>query len=159
LNAFQSLWIENSSQPESIFMSSSSAKKTIDVACAIIERDGLVLAAQRSEAMSLPLKWEFPGGKLNQSESAADCLAREIREELDIGISILAPLPASDWQYPAFHVTLFPFVCRISTGHLSPTEHKTICWLPPEDLITIDWAEADVPVLKNYIAYLNENNG
>lgn len=134
-------------------MSSSPAKKTIDVSCAIIEREGLVLAAQRSEAMSLPLKWEFPGGKLNTSESAADCIAREIREELGVEISILEPLPATDWQYPSFHITLFPFVCRVSSGDLSPTEHKTIRWLPPDDLITIDWAEADIPVLKNYLAY------
>ncbi len=45
--------------------------KKIDVSCAIIEKDGLVLAAQRSESMNLPLKWEFPGGKLHPKESAA----------------------------------------------------------------------------------------
>jgi 8-oxo-dGTP pyrophosphatase MutT (NUDIX family) len=44
-----------------------------DVSCAIIEKDGLILVAQRSEAMAMPLKWEFPGGKVEPDESAATC--------------------------------------------------------------------------------------
>ena len=52
--------------------------KHIHVACAIIERGGLILAAQRSEAMSLPHKWEFPGGKIDPGESPEECLRREL---------------------------------------------------------------------------------
>ena len=54
--------------------------KNIDVSCAIIERDGLILAAQRSEAMAMPLKWEFPGGKVKQGEEPDTCLKRELME-------------------------------------------------------------------------------
>ena len=57
------------------------------VACAIIERDGRVLAAQRSAAMTLPLKWEFPGGKIEAGESPEECLIRELMEEL--GVTVL----------------------------------------------------------------------
>ena len=88
--------------------------RKIDVACAIIEKDGRVLAAQRSETMSLPLKWEFPGGKIEPGESAAACLVREIAEELAVGIVIGAALPPSNWRYPDFAITLHPFVCALN---------------------------------------------
>lgn len=128
--------------------------KKIDVACAIIEKDGLVLAAQRSETMILPLKWEFPGGKIELNESAAACLEREIEEELGIAVTIRAPLPPSDWRYPTFAITLHPFVCHLPVGTIRPTEHKEVRWVAPEKLGDLDWAAADGPVLRNYFAYL-----
>lgn len=71
----------------------------IKVTCAIIEMDGKVLCAQRSENMSLPLKWEFPGGKLEEGESFKDGLAREIQEELGIQIKVLEVLPDNVHSY------------------------------------------------------------
>ncbi len=128
--------------------------RKIDVACAIIEKDGQVLAAQRSAAMSLPLKWEFPGGKIEPGESAAACLMREIAEELAVGIVIRAPLALSDWQYPDFAITLHPFVCALADNRsLRLLEHHAIRWLLPTDLVTLDWAAADAPVLRNYFRY------
>ncbi|GAB6084455.1 (deoxy)nucleoside triphosphate pyrophosphohydrolase [Desulfuromonas carbonis] len=128
--------------------------KTIDVSCAIIEKDGLVLAAQRSESMSLPLKWEFPGGKLHPHEDAATCLKREIEEELGIGIHIKDSLPPSDWQYPAFGITLHPFICTMNSDVIVLTEHKAVAWVVPVKLPSLDWADADIPVLQNYLKYL-----
>jgi 8-oxo-dGTP diphosphatase len=128
--------------------------KKLDVSCAIIEKDGLVLAAQRSETMSLPLKWEFPGGKLAPYEDAAACLKREIEEELGVGILIQDPLPPSDWQYPAFGITLHPFICTLHSDDIALAEHKAIAWVKPAELAALDWAEADVPVLQNYLAYI-----
>ena len=55
-----------------------------DVVCAIIERDGSFLVAQRPEGKSLALKWEFPGGKVEEGEPALEALHREIREELGV---------------------------------------------------------------------------
>lgn len=104
----------------------------------------------------MPLKWEFPGGKLQAQESPASCLRREIREELGVEIRILTALPSSDWSYPDFTITLHPFVCRISAGKLHLTEHRAVCWLSPEKLPTLDWAEADVPVLQDYLRHLEE---
>lgn len=126
----------------------------IDVSCAIIEKDGLILAAQRGETMNMPLKWEFPGGKVEPHESAATCLQREILEELGVEIRILTALPPSEWSYPAFTITLYPFVCRLNGGMLRLTEHRAVCWLSPENLPSLDWAEADVPVLQDYFRYL-----
>ena len=129
--------------------------KCLQVSCAIIEKDGLVLVAQRSEVMSLPLKWEFPGGKLDPHENAADCLSREIKEELGVDISILSSLPPSDWQYSAFAITLYPFICNLGPGKISLAEHKSISWVKPVDLFDLDWAEADIPVVQNYLDYLS----
>ncbi len=130
--------------------------KKIEVACAIIEKDGLILAAQRSEIMSLPLKWEFPGGKIEAGETASDCLHRELREELGVDIKIHAALPPTLWQYPDFAVCLHPFVCTLETFDLQMHEHKAICWLTPEELPSLDWAEADIPIIRDYLQYFAE---
>ena len=123
----------------------------IQVACAIIERDGLVLAAQRSAAMSLPLKWEFPGGKIHHGESPSECLRRELFEELSIQVSVGKSLSVSTYQYPTFTVTLHPFICSIEAGEIALNEHAAITWLAPNNLHSLDWAEADVPVIESYL--------
>jgi len=125
--------------------------KHLHVTCAIIERDGLVLTAQRSSAMSLPLKWEFPGGKIDPGESPEACLRREILEELGIHVTIGQGLPTSTHHYPKLSITLYPFVCTINSGDIVLYEHAAIDWLPPDLLHTLDWAEADLPVLKVYL--------
>lgn len=126
------------------------ARKHIQVTCAIIERDGFVLAAQRSATMSLPLKWEFPGGKIRVEESPEECLRREIAEELDVEIAACKPLPISTHAYPTITVTLYPFTCTIVAGEIKLHEHAAVLWLPPEKLHHLDWAEADLPVLAAY---------
>lgn len=126
--------------------------KHIHVTCAIIERDDLVLATLRSAAMSMPHKWEFPGGKINPGESAEECLRREIQEEIGIKISISRSMPACTHHYPSFTITLYPFVCTIEKGRPILHEHADLIWLRPTELHTLDWAEADVPVLAAYLS-------
>jgi 8-oxo-dGTP diphosphatase len=126
----------------------------IHVTCAIIERDGLVLAAQRSAAMATPLKWEFPGGKIDGGESSEECLRRELSEELGINVRVGKNLPPATHDYPAFIVTLYPFICTIDSGEIVLHEHAAISWLPPEQLHTLDWAEADLPVIESYLLEL-----
>ena len=136
-------------------MAKPSFRNHIRVSCAIIERDGLVLAAQRSGSMSLPLKWEFPGGKIKEGESPEDCLSRELIEEMEIQPVVSRPLPPSIHHYDEFTVTLFPFVCSILSGTITLHEHAAVTWLPPLDLASLDWAEADRPVLQSYHDFLN----
>lgn len=124
----------------------------IHVACAIIEHDGLTLAARRSVKMSLPLKWEFPGGKIDAGESGKACLVRELREEMGVQIAVGRSLGAFTHGYPAFTVTLYPFLCRIISGEIILHEHAEIAWLSPEALPRLDWAEADIPVIEEYLA-------
>jgi 8-oxo-dGTP diphosphatase len=123
-------------------------RKTLHVACALIERGGLLLTVQRSAAMSLPLKWEFPGGKIEPGEDAAACLRREVREELGVEVEIGDPLPAAAHDYPSFSVVLYPLRCRIASGEPTLNEHAAARWLSPADLLSVDWAAADLPVLE-----------
>ena len=123
----------------------------IHVACAIIERDGLVLAAQRKEGMRLALKWEFPGGKIDPGESPETCLKRELIEEMGVEIDLDHPLDPVTHQYSFFAVTLYPFVCAIRSGDITLHEHAAIRWLPPEELLSLDWAEADIPLIGHYL--------
>jgi 8-oxo-dGTP diphosphatase len=125
--------------------------KSLLVACAIIEQDGNVLAAQRSERMSLPLKWEFPGGKINDQESPEACLVREVMEELGLLVTVGRALPNASHAYNAFSVTLFPFLCTIAAGTLTLHEHKAVTWLPPDRLASLDWAAADLPIITAYL--------
>lgn len=100
--------------------------------------------------MSLPLKWEFPGGKIDLDESPEECLKRELLEELGIQVSLEKSLPCSTYHYPNFAITLHPFVCTITSGEIVLHEHAAINWLLPAELHTLDWAEADVPVIELY---------
>ena len=127
--------------------------RPIDVTCAIIEENGQVLAAQRGPGMTMPFKWEFPGGKINPGESAENCIIREIKEELGIEIQIKALLPPSSYAYPHLHVRLHPFVCRVSRGRIKPAEHHAIKWTGQDRLPALEWAEADVAVVQSYLDY------
>jgi 8-oxo-dGTP diphosphatase len=126
----------------------------VKVTCAIIVRDGRVLAAQRSEVMNMPLKWEFPGGKLENGEDAAACLIREIREELGVEVKILHALSPVLHDYGTWTIELHPFVCEISGGSIILNEHRAITWKPPMELMNLDWPEADIPVIREYLEYL-----
>ncbi len=127
-------------------------KRHIQVACAIIIEKEMVLAAQRSEKMALPLKWEFPGGKLEAGESAAECLARELMEELGITVEIGAALQPATHSYDDFTVTLHPFVCRMNAETITLHEHKAIAWIEPQRMLDLDWAAADLPIINTFLA-------
>jgi 8-oxo-dGTP diphosphatase len=80
------------------------------VVCAIIIIENKIFAAQRSQKMTMPLKWEFPGGKLEQNEDEVSCIKREIKEELNIEIIIAKRLNPVIHKYSNFEVKLIPYV-------------------------------------------------
>jgi 8-oxo-dGTP diphosphatase len=125
-------------------------RKHVHVACAIIERDGLVLSARRSASMNLPLRWEFPGGKIEPGEGREECLKRELVEEMGVEIAVGRPLTPTTHSYPSFDVTLYPYVCSIVSGEITLHEHSAMVWLPPERMLELEWADADLPIILEY---------
>ena len=130
--------------------SNAGLRKQIHVSCAIIQEKNRVLAVQRSEQMSLPLKWEFPGGKIEKNETPEECLRRELKEELALDVQVGEALKPMTHAYRTFTVILYPFICVIKTGEMVLHEHAAFVWLPPSRLSSLDWAEADRPVLDVY---------
>lgn len=123
----------------------------VNVVCAIIENEDRVLVVQRSENMKLPLKWEFPGGKIEKGESEEDCLKREIREELNLEIELVKKLTHSSFNYPNISILLIPFIAKQVGGQLRLNEHADFKYLKKIELLNLDWAEADVPIVKEYL--------
>jgi 8-oxo-dGTP diphosphatase len=121
------------------------------VACAIIERAGYVLVAQRGLGMDLAGQWEFPGGKVQPGEADATCLVREIAEELGVQVAIMGQLPDRIHHYPGKTVCLVPFLARLVGGEPVPTEHQRIGWFTVAELQGLDWCAADLPVLADYL--------
>jgi len=124
--------------------------RTIKVTCAIIEVENKVLAVQRSEKMKLPLKWEFPGGKIEAGETPQESIVREIREELNLEIELVKALKPVVHDYPDQRVQLIPFIAKMTSGTLKLNEHRQYRLLERNQLHNMDWAEADIPVVKQY---------
>lgn len=118
------------------------------VSCAIIQKNDKILVCQRSETMKLPLKWEFPGGKIEEGESKKECLKREVKEELNLDIEVLDQLRMVEHHYPDFSICLYPFLCQINSGTLRAIEHAQIKWVTIDELKQFDWAAADIPIVK-----------
>jgi len=123
------------------------------VSCALIEKGGLVLAARRAPHKAHGGLWEFPGGKLEPGEKAAQSLEREIMEELCLHIKVGPALPAVQHSYGAKVVRLLPFVCAWQGGQLCLHDHDLVRWCTPAQLQSLNWAGADVPVLQHYLAF------
>ncbi len=104
-------------------------KNLINVTCAIIIKDGNILVTQRSDIMKLPLKWEFPGGKLEVSETEQECIIREIKEELNLNIEIIGKLSCSVFDYGSFNINLIPFISNYKSGEIVLSEHKDFKWM------------------------------
>jgi len=122
----------------------------ITVCCAIIEKDGLILLAQRGNGMDRHGKWEFPGGKLETDETPDECIVREIKEELGVEIIITGALPPIEHSYPEIALRLIPFLCKLESNPPIPKIHSRIEWVLPVNIITYDLSDADAKVLLNY---------
>ena len=123
----------------------------IEVAAGLIlDEGGRLLACRRPEGKHLGGKWEFPGGKVEDGESPAAALVRELKEELGVTVDIGQALTPVVWDYGRGPIRLHPFVCRIVAGELHPHEHEEIRWCEKDDLGELDWAAADVPVLEEW---------
>jgi 8-oxo-dGTP diphosphatase len=125
----------------------------INVTCAIIYFNDKILVTQRSEKMKSPLKWEFPGGKLEENESETDCIKREIREEINIEIKVLEKLSNSIYDYGAFKINLIPFISTYVSGEIILSEHRDYKIIDKSELLGLDWAEADLPIVEELLKF------
>jgi len=128
----------------------SGPKKIVLVAaCALVDRDGRVLLAQRPEGKSMAGLWEFPGGKVEPGETPEACLIRELQEELGIGTwtSCLAPLTFASHAYESFHLLMPLWICRKWEGTPQSREGQRLAWARPEALRDYPMPPADVPLI------------
>ena len=121
--------------------------KTVEVAAAIIERDGKILATQRGYG-TFKDGWEFPGGKLEPGELPIEALVREIREELDATIDVERPVCVIDYSYDDFCLHMHCFLCHLKDGSFTLLEHGASRWLGAHELFSVDWLPADIQVIE-----------
>lgn len=120
--------------------------KVINVVGAVIVHNYKILCVQRGPGQ-LEYKWEFPGGKVEKDESLAQALKREIKEELNCMIKVNNKVTETLHQYHFGSVHLTTFYCDLICGRPILSEHLAKQWLPPEKLLSLDWAEADLPTI------------
>lgn len=124
--------------------------KTVLVsAVALIDADGRILIAQRPEGKSMAGLWEFPGGKVELSETPEVALIRELQEELgiDTWASCLAPLTFASHTYDDFHLLMPLFACRKWEGTPHSREGQTLKWVRANQLRDYPMPPADIPLI------------
>jgi 8-oxo-dGTP diphosphatase len=123
------------------------------VVAALILQAGKLLVCQRTRHQTMPLKWEFPGGKIEEGEQPRDALRRELDEELGIEATIGDELARIQHEYPnGGMVELRFFVVREYKGELENRIFKDIQWVKPKDLPKFDFLEADLTLVRDLAA-------
>ena len=120
------------------------------VVAALIFKDGKVLVCQRTRHQTMPLKWEFPGGKIEEGEQPRDALRRELDEELGIEASVGDEVARIRHQYKnGSSVELRFFVVRAYKGELENKIFKDMRWADRSELPSFDFLEADLELVKD----------
>ena len=120
---------------------------SIKVVAGIIKDSDKIFATQRGYG-DFKDGWEFPGGKIEAGETPEQALAREIREELNTEIEVGERLCTVEHDYPAFHLSMQCFLCRVISGDFVLREHEAARWLGSDELWSVDWLPADIEVVK-----------
>lgn len=126
--------------------------KEIKVVAAIIQKENKILATKRGYGEFINM-WEFPGGKIESGETKEQALVREIKEELNIEISVDTFALDIEYQYPNFYLFMSCFMCSIKEGSIELLEHNDGKWITKEELNTLNWLPADIDAVN----YLKEN--
>jgi 8-oxo-dGTP diphosphatase len=123
------------------------------VVAALIAKDGKLLVCQRTRHQTMPLKWEFPGGKIEPKEQPRDALRRELEEELGILATIGDEVARIQHEYPnGAMVELRFFVVREYQGEIENRIFRDIQWAVPKDLPKFDFLEADLTLVRDLAA-------
>jgi 8-oxo-dGTP diphosphatase len=120
--------------------------KQIGVA-AIWNQTGQILIDRRKVGGTMGGLWEFPGGKIEPGETVEACIAREIREELAIEITVGDRLISIEHTYPTFHLTLTVHHCQHISGVPQPIESEEIRWVNIGDLNNYQFPAANIAII------------
>ena len=127
-------------------------KKLVEVVAAVIENENNeILCALRSPIMTLPNMWEFPGGKVEEGESLYTAIEREIKEELKCSIKAIEIIGENRHEYEKIIVNLTAIKCNLVEGEPGADEHSKLIYLNKENLESLVWAPADIPLVKKVI--------
>jgi 8-oxo-dGTP diphosphatase len=128
--------------------------KKVNVVAAVIKDNGEILCVQRglNKLEYISEKFEFPGGKIEIGETLEMTIIREIQEELNMKIVPIEQLPTVEHTYPDFHLTMHVFRCTCESRILELSEHISFSWLRKEELRSLDWAAADIPIVDNLLS-------
>jgi len=116
----------------------------IKVVAAVIKQDDKILIARRKKSKHLELKWEYPGGKLENAEKEHAALKRELREEFSIEATIGRYLTESYYEYGSVNINLKVYLIESFSGDFKLVEHDKIEWIKIEEIKKYDFAPADI---------------
>ena len=126
--------------------------KHLEVVAAILRYDGKVLCMERGAGKYdyVSYKYEFPGGKIEPGEAKHAALERELREEMNIRVTVREEdlYMTVRHEYPDFSITMYAFTCDMACPEFVRKEHVNHQWLRPEELPTLDLAWADIPIME-----------
>lgn len=122
------------------------------VAAGVITKEAQVLITRRAEKEDFAGGWEFPGGKIEPTETEAECLVRELKEELDINVNVGDYCATVHHDYGSICVCLVAYYCTIENGTISMSVHDQYRWVNIEDLLSYDLLPADIPIAKQVMA-------
>lgn len=125
----------------------------LKVTCAIIIENNKILITRRGSGDVQALKWEFPGGKIEPSESKTECIIREIDEELSLEIQIIEELQSVQFHYPDNSIELIPFLCQIIKGNIQLNEHIDFRWIKLNETNSFDLSDADRKLIQNPVNF------
>jgi 8-oxo-dGTP diphosphatase len=123
--------------------------KTYHVTAAIIYQQDKILIARRAPDKHLSGYWEFPGGKIEAGETPQECLKREIKEELGIGINVGDFFMENEHHYGEKIIRLQAFECEHVSGDITLSDHDQIAWITRTEFKNYDFAPADLPFIKS----------
>src|SRR4029079_14842015 len=119
------------------------AQRTIRVVAAVLERDGRYLITQRRPAAVLPLLWEFPGGRVEGSETDAEGLKREVRHRLGVEIEVGQLISFVSHPYELYVVALYLYECSITGGDLQALAVHAFKWVTSAEFDQHPFTPAD----------------